>query len=435
MKPELDAIGEFLNAVVAQDVTRARELLSADPDLGSRSLHVAASLGLPGEAARLIAADPSSVKARAGTPAAEPLLFLCYSPFHGESPERDAGLLATARVLLDAGADPAATDARYDVPALYAVTGLRSVPAIARLLLAAGANPTDGESLHHSAERFHEDALHLLVEAGGDVNHTGAWGNTPLYFLLRWWELTKEPNVRKGVEWLLAHGADPNVRCGPQQEQALHVAAWRGQANDVVHLLLERGADVNGVRADGRTPWVLARRGGFTAIAEQLERAGAKTEPLSPGDLLLEACGHGDVEAARQLTSWEHLASLEPADHRVIVDAASAGRWSTVLACIAAGFDVKVADERRITALHHACLTGQVVIVRALLEAGADVSIRDLDHSATPMGWATFGSDHVDEADGDYPACVRALLAAGAPPEPGEYQPKREDVRVAMAGG
>src|SRR4029450_3211651 len=44
----------------------------------------------------------------------------------------------------------------------------RIVP-IARLLLDAGANPTDGESVFHAAEHFHEEALELLLRAGADL--------------------------------------------------------------------------------------------------------------------------------------------------------------------------------------------------------------------------------------------------------------------------
>jgi ankyrin repeat protein len=424
----------FLDAVLAQDAERAREVLAAHPDLARESLHVAATAGLPDESARLIASDPSSVHALAGNPGAEPLLFLCYSPFHGESAERDAGLLATARLLLDAGADPEASDKRYDVPALYTVTGLRSVPAIARLLLSAGANPTDGESLHHSAEHFHVDALELLLEAGGDLNHVGDWGNTPLYFLLRWHDLAKEERVRKGVEWLLAHGANPNLPNTREQEHALHVAAWRGQEPEVIQLLLDHGADVHAARGDGRTPWRLATRHGFGAIASLLEHAGATPEPLTPADKLLAACGRGDADEARRLSTPEVLATLDLADQRVMVDAAGTGRWPTVFACLAAGFDANVTNDWQTTALHHACITGNARAVRALIDAGADLRIRDRDHASTPLGWATFGSDFVNADDGDYPAVVRALIAAGALPEPDRYQPRREDVRAALEG-
>jgi ankyrin repeat protein len=284
-----NSVDEFLSAVHEQKIERAREVLRVHPHIATTSLHVAATLGLDDAAARLIASNPELVSERAGNPPADPLLYLCYSPFHGESDARDAGLLATARVLLAAGADPNARDAQYSVPILYAVTGLRSVLPIAQLLLDAGANPTDGESIFHAAEQFHEDALELLLHAGADLNFVGDWGNTALYFLLLNWDLEREARVKQGLEWLLDHGADPNVVSTEQRETALHVAVRRGQSREVIQLLLDHGADVHARRTDGATPWLLARRGGFDEIASLLESLGAETQSLSTVDLLLAA--------------------------------------------------------------------------------------------------------------------------------------------------
>ena len=186
--------------------------------------------------------------------------------------------MATARVLLAAGADPNTRDVQYSVPALYAVTGMRSVLPIARLLLDAGANPTDGESIFHAAERFHEDALELLLHAGADLNFVGDWGNTALYFLLRNWDVSRETRVKLGLEWLLNHGADPNVVSAEERETALHVAVRRGQSREIIQLLLDHGADIHARRGDGATPWLLARRGGFDEIASLLESLGAETQ-------------------------------------------------------------------------------------------------------------------------------------------------------------
>ncbi|HEX5830962.1 MAG TPA: ankyrin repeat domain-containing protein [Gemmatimonadaceae bacterium] len=427
-----EAIDEFLAAVQAQDAVRASRVLRAQPRIATESLHVAAVLGLATNARRLIAEDRSRVTARAGDPAADPLLLLCYSPFHGESAERDAGLVATARLLLDAGADPNTSDGRYGVPALYAVTGVRSVLPIARLLLDSGANPTDGESVFHAAERFHEDALELLLGAGADLNHVGDWGNTPLSFLLRWWDVAREVRVRQGLLWLLHHGADPNVRCGTERENALHVAARRGQSPAVIRLLVDHGADVHARRGDGRTAWLLARRGGFDEVAALLESAGAETQPLSPPDMLLAACGRGDVDAACRLTSFELVSALAPADRMLLPEAAATGRGATVAACVAAGFPVDTTDGAGATALHHAAIHGRAPLVRALLDAGADVGLRDSEHASSPLGWACFGADHVADTDGDYEGCVRALLDAGARVRADEHQPQHAGVRALL---
>jgi ankyrin repeat protein len=362
----------------------------------------------------------------------DPLHWLCFSPFHGESPERDEGLFASAQSLLDAGADANTRSGRHGVPALYGVTGYNNAPRIARLLLEAGADPTDGESAFHAAEQFHVEALELLLRYGTDLNATGEWGNTPLYFLLRYWDVAEHPNVKQGLLWLLDHGADPNVRCGRERENALHVAARRGQHPDLVRLLLERGADIHARRDDGRTAWMLATRGGFDDLATLLEQAGATPESLSPEDALMAACGRGDVEAARVLASPSAIAALHPADARLLPDAAAHGRVSVVTACLAAGFAIDTADEAGATALHHAAIHGRADLVRELLRRGADFRIRDGEHSAPAIGWACFGADHVAEPDGDYAGTVKALLDAGARLTSDDHQPAHPGVREAL---
>jgi ankyrin repeat protein len=427
-----EAITAFLAAVQEQDARRARAVLRVRPRIATESLSVAAVLGLVDDARRLIAEDQSRVTTRVGNPAADPLLFLCYSPFHGESEERDAGLLATARLLLESGADPNTRDGQYGVPVLYAVTGMRSVLPIARLLLDAGANPTDGESVFHAAERFHEEALEMLLGAGVDLNRTGEWGNTPLYFLLRWHNVAAEAPVRRGFEWLLAHDADPNVLCGKERESSLHVAARRGQLPEIIQLLLNYGANPHARRGDGSSAWLLANRGGFDEVAWTLERAGAEVENLSPRDALLAACGRGDADAARRLTSPELLTELGPAEYMLLPEAAAVGRGAAITACLAADFPVDATDESGATALHHCAIHGWPGPVRRLLAAGADFRIRDREHSSTPLGWACFGADHMAKPGADYEDCVQALLEAGAPVMADEHSPKHKGVRAVM---
>jgi ankyrin repeat protein len=309
---------------------------------------------------------------------------------------------------------------------------MHNVPPIARLLLAHGANPNDGESVFHAAERFHADALELLLEAGADLNYTGEWGNTPLYFLLHWHDVEREPRVRQGLDWLLAHGADPNVRCGRERETSLHVAARRGQAPAVIRRLLDHGADVRAHRGDGRGAWALAMRGGFDEVVAVLEAAGTPRESLSPVDTLLSACGRGDAEAARRLASPALVDALEPDDRRLLPEAAAAGRVDTVLACLVAGLPVDTVDISGASALHHAAIQGRAPLVRALLAAGADVTLRDQEHRSTPLGWAFFGADYFLESDGDYADCVRALLDAGARPRDDEHKPGHAGVRAVL---
>ena len=408
-----DGLNAFLVAIQENDRDSAQELIVRNPRLPAKSLHVAAALGDAENVARL-AKDSAVVEEKAGDPAATPLLFLCFSPFHGQNDARDAGLFRSARILLEAGANPNTVDGRYGVAALYGVTGMHNRPGIARLLLEAGANPTDGESVFHAAEHFHEDALILLREFGVNLNHVGEWGNTPLWFLLRWYDLDRNETAAKGVDWLLANGADPNVPSGKEQETSLHVAVRQGQSVGVIEKLLAHGANVDLRRADGATAWKLARRAAYEDVASLLERSGAAREPLSTADELLAACGRGDIDAARRLANPALTSSLAPSDQLLLSEAAAAGRTPVVRACIAAGFDVNRLNDRGATALHEAAISGYSDIVEALLKAGADHRVKDPHHHSTPMGWAQFGADFVQDPKGRYEDTVRALLAAGA---------------------
>jgi ankyrin repeat protein len=421
-----EAVDTFLQAVMQRERQGAEAVLRARPDLASRSLHVAAMLGEAGIVRSLASEQPGLVRTRIGPPGADALLWLGYSPFHGESDARDDALFETARTLLELGADANTRDEQYGVSALYAVTGFNHAPRIVRLLLEAGANPTDGESLHHAAEQFHEEALALLHEYGADVNATGEWGNTPLYFLLRYHDVASAPKVRRGIEWLLEHGADPNVPCGTERETALHVAARRRQAIDVVEALIAQGADVHVRRGDGRTAWALATRAGADAVAALLVRHGAAEEPLSADDAFIAACARGDVGAATRLASPERLQALDAESRLLLPQAAADGRVETVRACLAAGFDPHTTDETGGTPLHLAAIHGHAEAVRLLLAHGADVERRDPEHRARPIGWAFFGADFVRDPAGDYPETAAALLDAGV--RPAEHE------RVAHAG-
>jgi ankyrin repeat protein len=155
-------------------------------------------------------------------------------------------------------------------------------------------------------------------------------------------------------------------------------------------------------------------RGGFDAVAAVLAEAGAVPEMLSPADTLLAVCGRGDTSGARRIASTDAVASLEPADLRLLPEAASRGRFDVVTACLAAGFPVDTTDASGSSALHHAAIRGRAPIVRELLRRGADFRIRDSEHTGSPLGWACFGADIGFEADGEYEASVRALLDAGA---------------------
>ncbi len=81
---------------------RGRALLAEHPQLASASIHTAAATGQADAAASMLQADPGLVRVQGGPFRWEPLLYLTFSRLPDGDP------LATARGLLDAGADPGA---------------------------------------------------------------------------------------------------------------------------------------------------------------------------------------------------------------------------------------------------------------------------------------------------------------------------------------
>ena len=69
------------------------------------------------------------------------------------------------------------------------------------------------------------------------------------------------------------------------------------------------------------------------------------------------------------------------------------------------------------TALHWAGFHGNAEMAREILRYNPPLELVDHDFDATPLGWATHGSEHGWHCrTGDYAGTVEAMLKAGAKP-------------------
>jgi uncharacterized protein len=207
-----------------------------------------------------------------------------------------------AAFLLEAGADPNVAD-KYGRTALYAAIDMNSLepsvtrPApresdgtrpldVARAALAHGAKvdpfllkPTPGRGLSddpdlilragatpfiRAAKTGDVAAMQLLLDHGADPRAATKDGVTALMAAggLGWkygQSLVPEGDALKAVQFCLAHGADINA-VNVTGETALHGAASHG-ANDIIHLLAERGAKLDVKDKRNRTPLDIAEGG------------------------------------------------------------------------------------------------------------------------------------------------------------------------------
>ncbi|MGZ4242252.1 MAG: ankyrin repeat domain-containing protein, partial [Actinomycetota bacterium] len=226
--------------------SEADALLAAQPTLASESVYVAAALADVDNMQRHLAADAGAASREGGPHRWEPILYLAYA-----RSMRDPGahaVTATARLLLDAGADPDAGFLHHGLPSPFtALTGAfgegeqgpRHQPrhphslALARVLLDAGADPNDSQALYNRMFGADDDHLVLLFEYGLGSGSGGPWRarlgdaqHPPI-------DAIPSPArlLRDQLGWAIRHGMHARVR-----------------------LLVEHGVDVTTPFDDGRTP-------------------------------------------------------------------------------------------------------------------------------------------------------------------------------------
>ena len=349
-------------------VDRAKALLAARPALAEADAHAAAAAANAGALRGLLEEDPGRASAPGGPRNWPPLLYLCYSRVTEQLPGADA--VATARLLLDNGADPNAHhmwDGTYRFTALTGAMGegeggIVSQPPhvhawnLAALLLDAGADPNDAQGLYNTIFRPDNRWLKLLIERGLTAEHRINW---------------KTDNRIGTLDFILGHAVTKGF-------------------TERVELLLRHGADPSGINYyDGRTHYENALLNGFGELAEMLVRAGAKPGELSPENRFRAACMSGDEAAAR--------AALEQApgslnDAGTLQAAASLGNVAALRCLLNLGADPNATGEDGTTALHQAAWSDHRAAAELLVAHGAR-PVRDANHKSTPTGWADFAGN------------------------------------------
>lgn len=334
-----------------------------------------------------------------------PIEYVAYSQIARIKPERLDAMELIAKILLEHGADANTSHKHgdWDLPVLYGAADHSAHPGITRLLLQAGANPNDGESVYHAAQHNRPQILEVLLEHGADLSHrVPPTNNTPLYFNAG--HRPSDPGFHQayeGIRWLLEHGADPNLTSYNVQETPLHVACRTGAGRKQIELYLKHGADKDKKRADGRSPYALAIISGNTEAAQALVDHGASTSLTEEDQKLREG-----LESGSMVSGW-HLGKL--AEH---------GRLEELKRALDGGSDVGAKGDHGASALHWACFAGRPEVVDLLLKYNPPLDQEDDTFHGSPLGWAIHGWFFNAHDKTPYPRIVESLLKAGAPREP-----------------
>ena len=247
------------------------------------------------------------------------------------------------KLLLDLGADINVVEKYYGSPLMQALEYDLGAEFIKILLDAkADVNLSDDygkTAVFVAVEHRRFDDLYTLLSRGANLNHKANNGNTALTE-----EIERKESTVAAVKLLIQLGADINAA------KALH-AAFRGRSRalDLAPTLIELGADVNAKNDEGASPLALA-----VSITEC---------PVSTLAMLVKA---GSIIDSVDVKGKTPLLRASEISHTQAV--------KFLLDCKAS---VSHCDAEGKSALHWCCKAGNVVNIRLIVNAGADINLPD----------------------------------------------------------
>jgi len=398
----------LIASATSADLRRAQALLEADPALACHDLACACATGEVDEVSRRLAARPTAVSEPTGPDGWEPILYACFSRLLRGDPERAPGIREVARRLLAAGADPDASFVHGDwlQVALYGAAGIAGDPELTRILLEAGADPTDdregyhgNEVLYHACEFPDPTCARLVIEAGSRQDLVDYNLGRALNF----------PNAEM-VEMFCAHGARATAG-------TLHQAVWRRRPPRTIAALLDAGAPIDAPDEHGLTALRVAVRWGEDPVAALLRERGADATALTDDDRALGGLIAGTERAV------PHGVALSTVDEMVMMSI-QGGHLDAMRRLLDAGARTDGDPDSREIPLRDACWRGRVQMARDLVDRGAALTFPD---GGSAVAAALHGSRHCHDPEGGptmqtideiptepYAEIVRILLAAGA---------------------
>ncbi|CAG0902692.1 unnamed protein product [Cyprideis torosa] len=184
----------------------------------------------------------------------------------GTSPLHQAKSAETAELLIVKGAEVNVKDKRGKTPLFVAIE--KNHHSVVKVLLAKGANPNIAN--HFGTSPLHQaksaETAELLIAKGAEVNAKDRRGKTPLF-------VATEVKLHTVVEVLLANEADPNIG-NEDKTSPLHKA----KTAETARLLLEKGANIDCIDAEGRTALHLCCRRGREEVVKQVLSMGASCD-------------------------------------------------------------------------------------------------------------------------------------------------------------
>ena len=293
-----------------------------------------------------------------------------------------SGALTTMKMLVKAGADIRDTDTNgcrcLILAAYFGHTD------IMRYLVGLPEVDLDHKctALHAAVQVNHPDIVQVLIDAGTDIEMKNNDGRSPLHMASCLGALTT-------VKMLVKAGVDLDQRDG-NNFTALR-AAVKGKHADVVQVLIDAGADIETKDAEGRSPLLLASRLEDLTTMKMLVEAGADVRATdnSANTCLIIAVYGKNTDIVRYLVGLPEVDLDQQGmfTYTALHAAVLRNHTDAVPVLIDAGADIEMKEEGGCSPLHMACMSGELTNVMKLVEAGADVCATD-DRRSTCLTYA-----------------------------------------------
>ena len=345
--------------------------------------------------------------------------------------------------LLAMGAD--ASNVRVDGITALMTAAVGGHAAAIKLLLDNGADLTvvDGEGLTplmNAAENGSLACLEAIVIGHADKDYVNVFSKGGLSALI----IASAHGNKEAVEFLIKSGADMNAVHDDNQVTALMYAAASGHI-EVIKVLVAAGVDLHSLHSNGGTALLEAATGGEPLAMQVLLEAGANHDFVDfDGVTPLMAVASQGHEQGMQLIVDHLKKDLSEEDLKTHINLASFSGGTSVMFSAAGGHGevtkklielgadvhaiaratqgyldkLKKNEEEGIvenddgphvdgvTAMHVAAQGGHMDVVKILIEAGVDVTVKD-DEKRTPLQLAV---------KGNYGEVAAELVKAGADP-------------------